>query len=511
VGQYRDPDGKSFYAVYSAIPETSGWGLVVVVPRAELMSQVYLIMVLVALSLVALIFSVMTLMHFISRTVVKPISELSNEMKTITRAMDFSRRVQIKRQDEIGQLGQSFNQMGEQLEESFLKIREYSENLEDMVAQRTEELNAANNELKEKNKTIEQEMFIAQRVQRNILPDQATTLLGDELRFAASYSSMEAIGGDLYDISRIGQTTFGFFIADVSGHGIPAALITMLAKVSFTTYSHWDIPTGETCTSVNDAIFRMIGDLDHYLTAYFGKLDLQTGIFEYTNCGHHPAMVIREKDGSIEELDTSGFLIGAFADGMYETKSIQLEEGDRILLFTDGIVEARNEDGDFFGNDRLYDYIKQNLDCVPGDFVDGLIGNVDAYCGSRPADDDRAVLYIQFLSTVDDPDNERKVADALIIEKKSTPGSASVQKKYQKGIDLLQENRLQEALDFFKSRLKKEPENPKLLNYLSATYYAKGDFPEAYRVLETMLELGHDTKAVRKNMEKVRQQLDSII
>ncbi len=506
MGQYSDPDGNKFYAVYSEIPDTSGWSLAVVVPAFELMRQVYFLIGIIGISLVAMIISVMVLMNVTSSAIVRPVSTLSGEMAEITRAMDFTRRVHVYRKDEIGQLGDNFNKMATELEESFTKIREYSENLENMVAARTKDLNTANAELKVKNETMDKELFIAQRVQRNILPDSENFDIVDALEFASSYTSMEAIGGDLFGINKIGQTSYGFFIVDVSGHGVPAALITMLAKVSFTTHAHWDIPSGDTCTRVNESIFRMIGDMDHYLTAYFCKLDLTTGVFEYTNCGHHPGIVIRGDSGEMEELDTHGILIGAFEDGMYETKEIQLQEGDRILLFTDGIVEARNEEGVFYDDERLFAYIERHFRRSPSDFVDGLVSEVDEFCGTRPQDDDRAVLLVEFASFMDSPDSGKPVEDSLIVAQRGDISKSP--KKYRDGLTMLKEGKFEEALAFFEKMLERDPDNAKLLNYTSAACYSLGHYKKAMKILRHLLDLGKDVHTVRRNMEKVRQKME---
>ncbi len=342
------------------------------------------------------------------RLVVQPLKILTDSADQIAQG-NFDIVVNIQTRDEIGFLGGSITGMSRELKESFSEIasqkeeiQKYSQNLEGMVEQRTAELNSANKELTAVNKQLLSELEMARRVQQGIIPSAETFPRRAELSIGSSYLSMASVGGDLYDVVRIGRNSYGFLIADVSGHGVPAALITTMAKVSFSTHSLFGVPPDEICAKVNRDIHRIIADLGYYLTAYFGILNLENGIFQFTNAGHHAALVWRKRDGSIEKLDSPGLFIGISEDGNYETRVANIEAGDRILLFTDGIVEARNPAGDFFEYERLYDYIETHSELTPTDFVDGLIKTVDAFCDGKPADDDRAVLYVEFVQKMDD-------------------------------------------------------------------------------------------------------------
>ncbi len=381
----------------------------------------------------------------LSIIITRPLKRLTNAAKQITKG-DFDINIKCKSKDEIGFLSNSFVEMSREIKQNFAEIeeknreiKEYNEHLEDMVKSRTKELDEANKklieeeealirfttelneqtmsigkiekELEHKNELLNnaneeltllnanlfEELKMAKRVQENIIPDETKFPKRREISLSSEYLSMETIGGDLYDVIKIKNNLYGFLIADVSGHGIPAALITTMAKVSFTTYSQKEIPPDEVCKNVNRDFMDLIGDLVYYLTAYYGVLDLETGLFQYTNAGHHAALHYIKRTGEIKKLDSQGNLIGAYPfDVEFGTNQTILEDGDRVLLFTDGIVEAKDPFDQLYGYGRLYEYIYKNSYLQPKEFVKGLIRSVDAFCDGRPPDDDRAILYFEF-------------------------------------------------------------------------------------------------------------------
>lgn len=283
-----------------------------------------------------------------------------------------------------------------------------------MLEKLNKKLNVTNEELRKRNEQLIDELEMARRVQENIIPGENKFPKRKELGFGSKYLSMDKIGGDIYDVIKIKDNTYGFLIADVSGHGVPAALITTMAKVSFNTYSHRYKDTAMVCKMVNKDFVELIGDLSYYITAYYGRLDLEKGIFYYTNAGHHSAILYRKKSQDIIELKSEGTIIGAFPfEVKYDMNSIKLEEGDRILLYTDGIIEARSNNNKLYTKKRLIDYVKNNSNRSPKNFVNELIKDVERFCGGRPPEDDRAILYFEFASRMS---KDKKAEDSVQIE-----------------------------------------------------------------------------------------------
>lgn len=258
----------------------------------------------------------------------------------------------------------------------------------------------ANVALRKMNEKILEDLDMARRVQQNLLPSARNFDVRPEFKVGSKYSSMESLGGDLYDIIRTGRNGYGFLIADVSGHGIAAALITTMLKVSFNANSGWTIEAGDVCNQVNEEMCRLIGDLEYYVTAFYGNINLENGIMNYACAGHHPVYLYRAKTKIVEELKTPGSIIGAFPDARYVSANIQLQDNDRMLFYTDGIIEARNNNGEFYGSERLLEYLKKNSALQPKRFIDKLVEELEAFSDGRPQDDDRAILYIEFIGKV---------------------------------------------------------------------------------------------------------------
>lgn len=253
-------------------------------------------------------------------------------------------------------------------------------------------------ELEIKNRQFERELEMSRRVQESVLSlsAQLDCIPGVSVGFRRQF--MESVGGDLVDIHPMGEGKTGFLIADVSGHGVPAAFISTMAKVSFGHHARPGLSAGMVLERVNADIQRMIGDLDHFVAAYYGVLDTSAGVFEYANAGHHSAILFRRKTGNVEKLDASGPVMGFLELARYETGKTDLEPGDRLLFVTDGILEARGPDGEFFEFERISDFFVRHADLEPQGFVDALFGEIDRYSGTSPQMDDRAALCVEWKS-----------------------------------------------------------------------------------------------------------------
>ncbi|MFW5799258.1 MAG: SpoIIE family protein phosphatase [Spirochaetota bacterium] len=499
-----------YFITFSPIKHLN-WSLAINSPlnehTAEIDELIITMIIILILFVIITLIGVYLMVHFIMR----PVKELTGSIRELEKG-NMNVRSKVLTKDEIGTLGKTFNKMADQLQESFNKINDYNEHLEDMVKYRTSELNEANKELKEINRAMLEELKMAQRIQENIIPDNTNLPHSGLLKYASDYTAMENIGGDLYDVIRIGKNCCGLLIADVSGHGVPAALITTMAKVSFNTNSIWGMDTGEICTKINEELYNFIGDLEYYLTAYYGIIDLETGIFKYTNCAHHPAILYKKKSKEFIKLDTDGFFIGAFADGNYKTGEVQLEEGDRILLFTDGIIEARNEKNEFYEYKRLMEYLNKNSDKDPEDFVNGLIEDVDNFCNHLPADDDRAILYIEFVSKVTDEvpaeesikikaklEREEQLEDETISESEYKKSKEEFKKLYAESIKYIKNKQFKKAMELLKKLENMKPSSASILNNLSICYYKLNELKKASEILNQAIKMDKNNEKIKNN------------
>lgn len=301
-------------------------------------------------------------------------------------------RAPVESQDEIGRLARAFNSMAD-------TIQAYNEHLESMVAKRTDALRQANLTLKDRNAQLGHDLEMARRVQENLLPDQARFQEMPAVQLASHYRPMEGVGGDLYDIFLIDEKHYGFLIADVSGHGVASALITAMAKVAFQTHAMKSISPAEVCQMVNYDLFRLIGDLIHYLTAAYCVLNRETGELRFSLAGHQPLLLYHNNSGQVEELWSQSLFMGIEAEIDSQEKTTQMLKGDRLFLYTDGILETRNLAGELYDMDRLKQSIVRFAKLSPVDSVDAIIKDVELFNKNASIEDDRALVCVEYIGS----------------------------------------------------------------------------------------------------------------
>lgn len=204
---------------------------------------------------------------------------------------------------------------------------------------------------------ISQELDLAANIQKQILPAYIDGVKGIEV--AAHFSPAKEIGGDYYDYS-IKNNIFSINIADVSGKGIPAAFLMALSRSMLKTINYVSNYTpAEELNLFNKIIYKDITE-DMFITIMNGKYDMKTGTLVYSSAGHNPLVVYRKNSDEIELCGTKGVAIGFMADYLYKEKAISLYEGDIVVFYTDGIIEAENENKKMFGIERLQDIVFEN-------------------------------------------------------------------------------------------------------------------------------------------------------
>jgi phosphoserine phosphatase RsbU/P len=340
-------------------------------------------------------------------------------------------------------------------------------NLEAKVEERTAELRKALSNLKERDDLIQKQLDMAGTIQRGILPGKINDW--NELKFAVKYFSMDKIGGDFYDFHQIENNRIAIYIADVSGHGIPAALVTTMAKVSFgNAFLKYDSPK---------KIFREVNQelLDHvktqdYLTCFMILIDDEYNV-TYSNASHQKAILLRSTENRIERLDTNGLFIGAIEDARetYEEKTTKLNYGDRIILYTDGIPEAMNANREDYSNDRFEKIILHSKDLELREFTNYIIDDLQNFTGGSQIQDDITLLVI-----------ELKRDETVDLIKNSI--NLSNQKRYFEAIDLLRE-----GLELF-------PDNQRLLYTLAKTYFKANDFRKVVVTIKKYAERDIENK-----------------
>jgi len=240
--------------------------------------------------------------------------------------------------------------------------------------------------------SIESELAIAREIQSSILPRSAPELKG--LRINAAYRPMTAVAGDFYEFVKVDQNRVGFLVADVSGHGVPAALIAAMVKVAMQSV----VPSADDPREVLRGLNRILsGQLqDQFVSAAYLWLDMENREALYSAAGHPP--LLRWREGKLERVESNGLLLGLRADSDYPVYEMPLNSGDRFLLYTDGVIEPENAAGDFFGDHQLEQIVRNNCSRRPAELSEELLSGIRQWRpASVPQQDDITLIIIDVV------------------------------------------------------------------------------------------------------------------
>lgn len=248
--------------------------------------------------------------------------------------------------------------------------------------------------LAEKNSEMSADLAIAATVQQAILSRDAYA--DERLQISGRVQPMVEVGGDYFEIFRFDSGEIGLFVADVSGHGAGSALITAMLKVSLENAAHGESDTGRILGRINDDMCRIIGQTDFYLTGILCKLHPDTYAFEYCGAAHPEIYLLSDK--SIRALESGGTILGKLPALQFPVNTVQLTKGDRLLIYTDGITEARHKNGEFWGESRLTEILLQSINLNAGEFTARIFQLLDDFHGKEKASDDRTLVTVDVLA-----------------------------------------------------------------------------------------------------------------
>ena len=232
---------------------------------------------------------------------------------------------------------------------------------------------------------VEQELETARRIQISILPAHPPQMEG--LRIAARYQPMNEVAGDFYDFIRLDGRRVTILVADVSGHGVPAALIASMLKVGFAAQSHNASNPAAILAGLNLTLGGLLAG--QFVTAACVFVDLDSRMVTYSGAGHPPSLLFRQPNREVVELSENGLFLGPFRHARYANATASFQPGDRLLLYTDGIVEATFKDHEPFGGERLKDFTRKVDAAEPALFVEQLFQAV-----SGPVQEDDLTVVV---------------------------------------------------------------------------------------------------------------------
>ncbi|WP_243371369.1 SpoIIE family protein phosphatase [Geotalea sp. SG265] len=243
------------------------------------------------------------------------------------------------------------------------------------------------------NARVVRDMEIAKQIQLSLLPASPPDLPG--ARFASCCVPATHVGGDYYDFFIRGKETVDLIIADVSGHSVGAALImvetrsVLRAQVPLTTSS------SEVLASLNDLLYEDLTRAELFITMFYANYDAGSKLLRYANAGHNPPLIMGKGAAACIELDAEGLILGINRTVSFEEKLFQLHEGDLVLFYTDGIIEAQNEGGELFGVDRLCLILKNMALEEPDRIMRRVLAEVTRFAGSKPLEDDISMIIMR--------------------------------------------------------------------------------------------------------------------
>jgi phosphoserine phosphatase RsbU/P len=227
------------------------------------------------------------------------------------------------------------------------------------------------------------ELSEALRIQERLLPQQVPQIDGWEL--AVSWQPAAGVGGDCFDAIRFSDTRLALTIADVVGKGIPAALLMSNLQAAVRAFASEATAPQDLCQQVNRILCGNIAE-GRFISFFYGVLDAAAGVFTYSNAGHYAPVLLRA-DGRVERLGAGGPVLGVISGAEYEQAEISIGAGDRLVLFTDGLTEARDPRDREFGEPRLLEAAARHRGCSAPALQARLTDAVATFTGGRLQDD----------------------------------------------------------------------------------------------------------------------------
>jgi phosphoserine phosphatase RsbU/P len=298
----------------------------------------------------------------LTRTITRSVGDLYDATLHVRRG-DFGHRVRVQTRDQLGALGESFNDMTGSISELIEEQR--------------------------KSQRLENEISIAREVQEQLFPRSLPSLPGIEL--AAICRPARTVSGDYYDFIPLGSSRVGIALADISGKGISAALLMASLQAALRSQVMLDGTggTGELVARLNQHLFRNTSD-DRYATLFYAVYDTTAKTLTYTNAGHLAPFLVM--DGRVQQLDEGGTVVGLIEDCSYTQGTAKVSPGGILVAFSDGLTEPENVYGEEFGMQRLRDEILRRANASPQRLAESLVAAAEQWAGTAEQADDITVI-----------------------------------------------------------------------------------------------------------------------
>jgi len=237
--------------------------------------------------------------------------------------------------------------------------------------------------------SIEEELQVARQLQFSILPTTIPEI--ENVHIAVRYQPMTAVAGDFYEFVCLDGKRIGFLVADVTGHGVPAALIASMIKVAMQSVEACAHDPAEVLRGLNRILFKQLHE--QYVSAAYLWMDAERGKVLYSAAGHPP--LLRWSEGRLEHIESNGLLFGIIPDPEYPVREFAICTGERFLLYTDGLIEPQNASGEFFGDRKLEEVIRKNQSLPSAELLEQMLAEIRAWQpATLPQQDDITLVAI---------------------------------------------------------------------------------------------------------------------
>jgi len=240
---------------------------------------------------------------------------------------------------------------------------------------------------------LDEELQGVGRVQKALLPSGLPKVPGVDVW--AYYRPSGRASGDYYEVMKVTDDLLAIMVADVAGHGAPAAVVMAMTKTAFKLFVKEKVPMVTALGKFNDFLCEVLSP-DRFVTAFSARLDAATRRLEYVSAGHCPAIIHRADTGECELLEVRDIVLGVVPNRQFESSVVQVRQGDRLIIYTDGITEAIDADRETFGLQRLIDAIKASSGASAKGLTEAIVGRLNEFLGEGRPEDDITLLVFAF-------------------------------------------------------------------------------------------------------------------
>lgn len=237
------------------------------------------------------------------------------------------------------------------------------------------------------------ELEVARTIQSGFWPKKVPNI--DGYRIAGCSKPAKSVGGDYYDYIQIPKTNrWGFTVADVTGKGVPASLLMATMRASLRSHVENNNNVGESVNKVNKLIYED-SPIDKFITAVYGELDTESNSFNYVNAGHNNPYLLNPEKHELKALETGGVILGIMDPVDFTEDTITINQGEKLILFSDGIPEARNTQGDFFSDEAFEEWLLEHKSLSASQMMRNLLKTIETFANGEPQSDDITLIIIE--------------------------------------------------------------------------------------------------------------------